>query len=122
MWGDPPWLDLKPLGWHPLFAHLPHMPTKILLEAIARKNCIEAVYNRSAVKLAPHILYTRHGEIYLDAVTMARDGKPPREVKIGSRSEEHTSELQSLMRISYAVFCLQKKRISMMTQNRIHLT
>src|SRR3546814_7600648 len=30
------------------------------------------------------------------------------------RSEEHTSELQSLMRISYAVFCLQKKK----TQNR----
>src|SRR3546814_6546846 len=29
-------------------------------------------------------------------------------VKIG-RSEEHTSELQSLMRISYAVFCLKKK-------------
>src|SRR3546814_3747350 len=27
----------------------------------------------------------------------------------GRRSEEHTSELQSLMRISYAVFCLQKK-------------
>src|SRR3546814_4173736 len=28
-----------------------------------------------------------------------------------SRSEEHTSELQSLMRISYAVFCLKKKKI-----------
>src|SRR3546814_10005091 len=28
-----------------------------------------------------------------------------------NRSEEHTSELQSLMRISYAVFCLKKKRI-----------
>src|SRR3546814_4118831 len=28
---------------------------------------------------------------------------------VGSRSEEHTSELQSLMRISYAVFCLKKK-------------
>src|SRR3546814_4401228 len=28
----------------------------------------------------------------------------------GRRSEEHTSELQSLMRISYAVFCLKKKR------------
>src|SRR3546814_2398333 len=27
-----------------------------------------------------------------------------------SRSEEHTSELQSLMRISYAVFCLKKKK------------
>src|SRR3546814_9667694 len=29
----------------------------------------------------------------------------------GQRSEEHTSELQSLMRISYAVFCLTKKKI-----------
>src|SRR3546814_6772312 len=31
---------------------------------------------------------------------------------IGRRSEEHTSELQSLMRISYAVFCLKKKNIT----------
>src|SRR3546814_8859990 len=30
-------------------------------------------------------------------------------VNAGNRSEEHTSELQSLMRISYAVFCLKKK-------------
>src|SRR3546814_1553180 len=30
-------------------------------------------------------------------------------ITIGPRSEEHTSELQSLMRISYAVFCLKKK-------------
>src|SRR3546814_1144543 len=30
----------------------------------------------------------------------------------GGRSEEHTSELQSLMRISYAVFCLNKKNIN----------
>src|SRR3546814_2586384 len=31
-------------------------------------------------------------------------------VKLQQRSEEHTSELQSLMRISYAVFCLKKKK------------
>src|SRR3546814_1917367 len=31
-------------------------------------------------------------------------------VKTAARSEEHTSELQSLMRISYAVFCLKKKK------------
>src|SRR3546814_7791425 len=30
--------------------------------------------------------------------------------QFGERSEEHTSELQSLMRISYAVFCLKKKK------------
>src|SRR3546814_8306256 len=33
------------------------------------------------------------------------------------RSEEHTSELQSLMRISYAVFCLQNKNITTYTRN-----
>src|SRR3546814_9507510 len=32
-------------------------------------------------------------------------------VIVGKRSEEHTSELQSLMRISYAVFCLKKNNI-----------
>src|SRR3546814_4209801 len=46
-----------------------------------------------------------------------RDGQPdlhpvqdPRADHAAARSEEHTSELQSLMRISYAVFCLNKKK------------
>src|SRR3546814_2579159 len=34
----------------------------------------------------------------------------PIRMKRSGRSEEHTSELQSLMRISYAVFCLKKKK------------
>src|SRR3546814_2619017 len=38
-----------------------------------------------------------------------RAGRRPR---VRRRSEEHTSELQSLMRISYAVFCLKKKNIT----------
>src|SRR3546814_4153053 len=40
-----------------------------------------------------------------------RDAAGP-EARVGLRSEEHTSELQSLMRISYAVFCLKKKIIN----------
>src|SRR3546814_10377246 len=50
----------------------------------------------------------------------SRDSGPPRGYGAGghrrrnllplARSEEHTSELQSLMRISYAVFCLKKKK------------
>src|SRR3546814_1236708 len=35
---------------------------------------------------------------------------PGHEARAASRSEEHTSELQSLMRISYAVFCLKQKK------------
>src|SRR3546814_136173 len=34
-----------------------------------------------------------------------------------ARSEEHTSELQSLMRISYAVFCLKKKNMTVSANN-----
>src|SRR3546814_4662008 len=36
--------------------------------------------------------------------------------QIDTRSEEHTSELQSLMRISYAVFCLKKKKNTLTTK------
>src|SRR3546814_5312395 len=40
------------------------------------------------------------------AISLAEEG----DQRIARRSEEHTSELQSLMRISYAVFCLNKKK------------
>src|SRR3546814_5462272 len=48
----------------------------------------------------------------LDSPHAACDGSPNglRRIRMCSRSEEHTSELQSLMRISYAVFCLKKKK------------
>src|SRR3546814_2075564 len=39
------------------------------------------------------------------------------QIPVARRSEEHTSELQSLMRISYAVFCLKKKK----TQNEHYI-
>src|SRR3546814_2602882 len=42
---------------------------------------------------------------------------PSRRFCCGDRSEEHTSELQSLMRISYAVFCLKKKTNRMSTSS-----
>src|SRR3546814_1424557 len=39
--------------------------------------------------------------------------------RLCDRSEEHTSELQSLMRISYAVFCLKKKTTNTTTRNSL---
>src|SRR3546814_6586493 len=42
---------------------------------------------------------------------LAEQAETDDEVVVSSRSEEHTSELQSLMRNSYAVFCLKKKTI-----------
>src|SRR3546814_9194550 len=52
-------------------------------------------------------------EAYLDRVRPEwRGDGAAGESEAGTRSEEHTSELQSLMRISYAVFCLKKKKIT----------
>src|SRR3546814_1898618 len=43
-------------------------------------------------------------------LAVCRGPARPVELRLDCRSEEHTSELQSLMRISYAVFCLKKKK------------
>src|SRR3546814_5487770 len=64
----------------------------------------------------------RNGQRFVFGGGQAADHQPPRGIDIAgladrvdligeldARSEEHTSELQSLMRISYAVFCLKKK-------------
>lgn len=58
--------------------------SKLILEAIALKRCIEVTYNRVRMKLAPHILYTRHGELFVDAVALERDGREPGELKLGT--------------------------------------
>src|SRR3546814_9738821 len=50
----------------------------------------------------------REGERFPLTLTFEKAGAVTVEVAV-ERSEEHTSELQSLMRISYAVFCLKKK-------------
>src|SRR3546814_9900386 len=47
----------------------------------------------------------------IGASVPAKVGKTLTRWTDASRSEEHTSELQSLMRISYAVFCLKKKKL-----------
>src|SRR3546814_3999822 len=47
--------------------------------------------------------------LYYIQVILPHRKKGPDDPQTALRSEEHTSELQSLMRISYAVFCLKKK-------------
>src|SRR3546814_4466974 len=62
-----------------------------------------------------HVVIGKPQPVDLSKVLTASDEPAARMVaemleKKPQRSEEHTSELQSLMRISYAVFCLQKKK------------
>src|SRR3546814_2540776 len=54
------------------------------------------------------LVSVNQGEAAVRSVVRSRDQGQP----FSARSEEHTSELQSLMRISYAVFCLKKQKNS----------
>lgn len=58
--------------------------TPTVFEAIVRKMCIAATYNRVDMTLAPHVIYTKHDELFVDAEVIARDGKAPKEPKIGT--------------------------------------
>ncbi|WP_188659090.1 hypothetical protein [Sphingomonas metalli] len=55
-----------------------------IFEAIVKQQAVAASYNRGEVTLAPHVIYTRHDEIYVDAITLDRDGRPPKEEKLGA--------------------------------------
>src|SRR3546814_8374026 len=66
---------------------------------------------------ARHITLRHHDEVGGEPVDRRVDSEARLDVgaDIQTRSEEHTSELQSLMRISYAVFCLKKKKYTTTT-------
>ena len=65
-------------------ASAPPMGMPIVFEAIVKRQALAATYNRGSITIAPHVVYTKHGELYVDATTLDRDGKPPREEKIGA--------------------------------------
>ena len=62
----------------------PPVSPAVIFEAIVKQRAIAATYNRTDVTLAPHVIYTRHGDLFVDAVTLERDGRPPRESKLGT--------------------------------------
>src|SRR3546814_4117062 len=92
-------------GYHrppfaPIFARLLELPDPVVLEIIAIVMGETLQAGSEAVEMIGlHIGTDMHRHWKADAAFF------------GQRSEEHTSELQSLMRNSYAVFCLKKKII-----------
>jgi hypothetical protein len=56
----------------------------ILRFAMMQRICVSAVYNNMDMLLAPHMLWTRHGDLHVDAVTVERAGGVPKVAKLGT--------------------------------------
>src|SRR3546814_7368627 len=80
-----------------------HQLDPIVRRDIALLIAVAARFTANRPRIIFDRLRQRRGIAAIVGIAIAEFGAAP-------RSEEHTSELQSLMRISYAVFCLKKKK------------
>src|SRR3546814_2394751 len=107
-----------------LLSERPDMPGCLVLDVrLPGRSGLEfqRELTRSGVEL-PIVFISGHGDIPMSVTAMKAGAiefltKPFRDQDF--RSEEHTSELQSLMRISYAVFCLIKKHNTTTKYNKV---
>src|SRR3546814_8664683 len=93
-------LSREPRAWARRLDTLRPFAAYLLREDPATEFPQTQIFGKSHRRATPHI-YTEDEILALLAAARRLDPE---------RSEEHTSELQSLMRISYAVFCLKKKK------------
>src|SRR3546814_4511438 len=100
-------LSMMPIGCRTA----PQVPGN-LIAAAPSNGCIQT---RRSMMLKPLIWACAAASLAISGAALSHDAAKPSDAQIAhiaytaGRSEEHTSELQSLMRISYAVFCLKKK-------------
>src|SRR3546814_6867385 len=95
-----------------------HLPLSAEAQAEARVLMLSANNILSPANGRPLVTPTQDmviGAFYLTSLMDGEKGEgrafgDVESIRAAYRSEEHTSELQSLMRISYAVFCLKKKK------------
>src|SRR3546814_5732890 len=97
--GRPPWLLESHFGKASELARMQPFPLQRLELFQRLQPDVQMLAHALPVELARHA-----GELDLPVQRLVGDAQQG-----AIRSEEHTSELQSLMRISYAVFCLKKK-------------
>src|SRR3546814_2339584 len=107
---------------NPVSARRAGLPENILRAGFVHRPRCDEQPVRQPVEIGERVVVDRHRRRRGDggAFGAARDRSRQMERRgrwraagqdeAGQRSEEHTSELQSLMRISYAVFCLKKKK------------
>src|SRR3546814_2360661 len=92
---------------------------------LAQIQRLEAPVERRGLRVQAQAVALLPGVLALQVLRREESALPPEHLsqsvhRLPVRSEEHTSELQSLMRISYAVFCLKKKKNTTSHINQHH--
>lgn len=54
-----------------------------LMEAIARQKIVETRYNGEKIRLAPHLLFERHGDLYISALNLGKNWRSDDEPRLG---------------------------------------
>src|SRR3546814_10344948 len=108
--GEGRWLRPTPLN--PPLVSVPDMTARLAAVTVSWNNAFHLREGRAAVDGKPAVPGLRRPQIGALHAALAHATR-------STRSEEHTSELQSLMRISYAVFCLHKKKTKNQTNQQI---
>ncbi|KPH65834.1 hypothetical protein ACLIMP_05900 [Novosphingobium aerophilum] len=54
-----------------------------LMEAITRKRTVTAQYNGGVIKLAPHLLFERHGDLFVSALNMSKNWRSEEDRRLG---------------------------------------
>src|SRR3546814_4509915 len=93
------------------YRHTLSLPDALPISALYR-GVVLTIHHSAAVTPRSTVRSSSHFRRKIVPRNRWRSTSPvsPIEASAYARSEEHTSELQSLMRISYAVFCLKKKK------------
>lgn len=68
-------------------------PHLLVLEGIARRRVISARYNRETIELAPHLLFSRHEELFVAALNLNKQWRSDEEPRLGQFKLAGLSEL-----------------------------
>src|SRR3546814_5140031 len=88
----------------------------MLASSTARRDSTTLLRLRSSLMTLNSVVFPSYGVVSLTGRKSTSEPGRNARMPLVMRSEEHTSELQSLMRISYAVFCLKKKTVQQSQQ------
>ena len=58
-------------------------PRLTLLEAISRRMLVEAQYNGATIRLAPHLMFERHGDLFVAALNLGKTWRSDEEPRLG---------------------------------------